>query len=253
MCTVTWLRRVDGYELFFNRDELLTRAPAAPPRVFAADGTRWIAPEDGDFGGTWLAANEHGLAVGLLNRWELAGRGPAARSGDPAEPRSRGWLVRDLAPARGLGALVERLEEQALERYRPFTLLAIAAAQPALVAEWDGERLALATDGDRRMPLVSSGYDLPGVTVRRRATYEALVAGAERLEPELLEAYHREHAGGPSATSVCMRRDDAATQSISRVVVTRERVAFWHDPQPFDGAGFRAPVELERVAAPAGV
>ena len=37
MCTVTWLASADGFDLFFNRDELATRRPALPPRVVERD------------------------------------------------------------------------------------------------------------------------------------------------------------------------------------------------------------------------
>ena len=61
MCTVTWLEDEFGYQLFCNRDEKLVRSSAEPPRMFEADGVRYIAPRDRDFGGTWVAANEAGV------------------------------------------------------------------------------------------------------------------------------------------------------------------------------------------------
>ena len=67
MCTVTWRTRADGYDLFFNRDEHRARSTAQGPQTHSRPGARVIAPVDPDGGGTWLAANEHGLSHCLLN------------------------------------------------------------------------------------------------------------------------------------------------------------------------------------------
>ncbi len=82
MCTVSWRAARDGYDLFFNRDELHTRAPELPPALSERDGVRFLAPRDGDHGGTWLAVNEHGLTVCLLNDYANPWR-PAAGGADP--------------------------------------------------------------------------------------------------------------------------------------------------------------------------
>ena len=67
MCTVTWVHSQAGYELFFNRDERTGRGPESPACEAETNGVRWLAPRDSDAGGTWLAVNEHGLTLGLLN------------------------------------------------------------------------------------------------------------------------------------------------------------------------------------------
>jgi len=54
MCTVSWLRRAGGYELFCNGDGRRARKGAAPPVTQEARGVRFLAPLDGDHGGTWL-------------------------------------------------------------------------------------------------------------------------------------------------------------------------------------------------------
>ena len=72
MCTVTWIRVAGGYELFCNRDERLERGPELPPSVLERAGVHLVAPRDSDFGGTWIAVNEHGIA---LNEGEEFGPG----------------------------------------------------------------------------------------------------------------------------------------------------------------------------------
>ena len=110
MCTLTWLRSGEGYELFFNRDEARTRLPALPPRVQRRDGVEFLSPLDADAGGTWLGVNAYGLTVGLLN-----GRADAPA---PAAPRSRGLLVLDLLDAARSADVERRLQAADLSRTR---------------------------------------------------------------------------------------------------------------------------------------
>ena len=67
MCTVSWLYHPGGYQLFCNRDEKHHRLPALPPLSCVHRGMQYVAPVDGDAGGTWLAVNEAGLTLCLLN------------------------------------------------------------------------------------------------------------------------------------------------------------------------------------------
>ncbi len=95
MCTVSWLFSGDsGYDVFFNRDESRERKPALRPEIRESGAVRFVAPTDGDFGGTWLAVNERGVTVGVLNRY-----------GDDVPEReytSRGLLLFATSP--GFGA-----------------------------------------------------------------------------------------------------------------------------------------------------
>ena len=84
MCLLIALTRtVPGVPLLIaaNRDELYQR-PADPITVLRSGPPRVLGGRDELGGGTWLAANEHGVVAGLTNQ-------PAAR--DPAK-RSRGEL-----------------------------------------------------------------------------------------------------------------------------------------------------------------
>ncbi len=72
MCTLSVVTRDDGYLLAMNRDERLTRGEALPPSIVDLAGTTAVYPRDGD-GGTWVAANRHGLALALLTKRHAAG------------------------------------------------------------------------------------------------------------------------------------------------------------------------------------
>jgi hypothetical protein len=181
MCTVTWVHRKDGYELLCNRDERRTRAKALPPAIRTQDGVRFIAPIDGDFGGTWIATNEFGLSVCLLN-------GPRA-AGD--QPRlSRGLLVLKLISASSPEEVNNRIQRIDLGAFPSFTIVALRIAGPARVTNWTGVELA-AGDSDKGL-LTSSSFDPDGVRAERLREFQSRVAG--RSTGEMLHAFHGSHS-----------------------------------------------------------
>jgi uncharacterized protein with NRDE domain len=224
MCTVTWRHGDDGFELHFNRDELHARGKALPPLIELSEGVGWIGPRDSDFGGTWISVNAHGLCLGLLNGF----REPADSRRD--DFRSRGLLVRDLAPAVSLADVDTRLAASDLDSYRTFRLLALAPGFPARVSEWDGNRLRTCADAEHLRPVISSAFATSRVGKLRREEYARLTADGTRITSKTLAVYHRSHENGPSANSVCMHRDDAGTQSYARVRVTARHVELLYHP-----------------------
>jgi len=208
MCTVSWLYEGGGYHLFCNRDEKHTRRPASKPQELTRGGRRLLAPLDGDFGGTWIAVNDSGLSLALLNR------GP----GSPAQ-LSRGLLVMNLIVSPTLSDVTKRFASSDLSDFAPFMLLGVAPGLPPALFTWDGHEASVIADAD--MPLVSSSVDPAGCESQRRATLERISAKSPELRPGALLAFHRSHSPAPSAHSVCMHREDAQTVSFTWVTVNR--------------------------------
>ncbi len=222
MCTVSWLFSPDGFDLLSNRDESHQRSPALPPRRWERAGVAFLAPVDGDAGGSWVTVNEHGLALCLLN---LYGIEPPPRPAGSAVA-SRGELVVGLAVEPAVEAVAARLEGQELGRFRPFTLLALAPPAAALAWRWDGRRLVRLTAGSGlEMPLVSSGYDVAAARRARQALLAEMEAESGGLSGELLYEFHRSHRPERGPASPCMHRHDAETVSLSWVRVRRDEVS----------------------------
>jgi uncharacterized protein with NRDE domain len=219
MCTVSWLHSGSGYQLLCNRDERNTRRVASAPTLHERDGVRFIAPLDGDHGGTWIATNEFGLTLALIN---------GVRPLEPA-PRSRGHLVMDLASTRSANDVATRIGHAHLELYGPFTLVAVQSQHPAALFEWDGNRLTTTMDAEGRMPLASSSYDPEGVRSYRRKEFQRFQSAA-KLTAEILFTFHQSHGSGPSAYSTCMHRTDAQTVSFTWIDVTEHNVRFFYSP-----------------------
>ncbi len=240
MCTVSWLPGPTGYTLCFNRDERFTRAPGGPPAIQDSGEIPFIAPRDGDFGGTWLAANACGLTLGILNRYRVADYAP------PAAPRSRGLLPLALAAQPTAADAIVALAGMDLGAFQPFTLVVAEAGAPARLAAWDGRALEVSLHAEPGLILTSSSVTEPEVAESRRALFRSLV----EVTVDALETLHRSHLPERGRRSVCMHREDAETQSFSEVRVTADQVSFFHVPDAPCRSARLPTIQLPRRAAP---
>jgi len=215
MCTLTWWRDESGkLDVFFNRDERKTRPIAEVPSLHEIDGVRFLSPRDPQGGGTWMIANEHGLVVCLLNKWELEKR-------NITSVRSRGRLVWQMAGLTSLDDVEGSLCE--LESYLAFTLVVFSAHEERRW-DWDGEIL---TRSDAAMPVTSSSYCFEEVKAAREARY---ASGKRGLE------YHTSKGETSSAFTVRMNRPDAQTWSRSHLELG-EKIVWEYWAEKADLAG----------------
>lgn len=217
MCTVSWVHDDGGYQLFCNRDEKLSRRPAFSPRVGVQDGVRFLAPIDGNAGGTWIGVNEFGVTLALLN----------GTSRTPART-SRGRLTLDLLSATSQQEIVDRFLSRDLSPFAPFTLSVLQPGEPGTVLRWDGERAVELVEAT--VPLVSSSFDQTGAEVARRDEFARMVREFGQLDTAVLNAFHASHGCGPSAYSPCMHRADAETVSFTRVRTRNGEVTMDYTP-----------------------
>lgn len=220
MCTISWIYDRNGYQLLCNRDEKLTRKSALEPRLAVRNGTRFLAPVDGDFGGTWIATNEFGVSLCLLNGANLTGSEIHAA----APKRSRGLLLLDLIPEPSVAAICDQIRETNLSAFAPFTLAALEPSHPVAVLEWDGLKKTLFFEEADRFMLTSSSFDSEEVRRSRQGEYSRVRDGAG------LPDFHRSHAPARSAYSPCMHRPDAETVSFSWIRVSELEATFYYTP-----------------------
>ncbi|WP_028021687.1 NRDE family protein [Enterovibrio calviensis] len=216
MCTVSWLLNESGYDVFFNRDEQKGRAIAHPPQRLSQGNTSFLMPVDPDGGGTWMATNQHGLSLCLLNYYQ----------GDiPELPLiSRGLLVKMLAPSTMVSDVVSTLNTLHLGSYAPFTLLVFApdlslSRGHVIAFQWDGHVL---TQRPSIEPMISSSVAFSEVMQARRQAHNTIMT-----EPRTVAKaweFHRSHVPEAGYKSVCMHREDANTVSFTHLRVTSEQV-----------------------------
>src|SRR3954470_7859101 len=112
MCTVTFIARKRGYYLGMNRDEKLTRPTAMLPRKTRSYGCTVISPSEPG-GGTWIAVNDHGATLALINWYSIAAR--VARNAV-----SRGQVVNSASATFSSDSTDAALHELPLHRINPF-------------------------------------------------------------------------------------------------------------------------------------
>jgi hypothetical protein len=213
MCTVSIVSLPDVLRLVVNRDEQRTRALALPPRLTSGDGVRALAPTDPASGGTWVACNELGLAIALLN---------VNRPDDTplASPQSRGAIVPGLMHCRSLDHLAAVAATIDTAVYGPFRLVAVHAGDGD-VMEWSP-----ATAVTQRQSLAvprlftSSGLGDHHVEGPRCALFQrSVVRGETRDLLERQDRFHAHRWRARPALSVHMSRADAWTVSRTTVEI----------------------------------
>lgn len=227
MCTLSWGLLPDGYFVAFSRDERRTRAAGLAPRSIERNGVRALMPIDAEAGGTWIAVNELGCTVALLNGYRFQDAN-AATGVDQAAWVSRGKLVMDLCDVATIAEAWERIRALELSRFRPFELVALDGEGRVAIHAWNGaaiERRAL-TLQDR--PLVSSSFDDSGTREQRRALFARSV-GAQAAEQDVLR-FHSSHEPVRGAYSPCMHREDAHTVSFTHLRVTARDIELCYQP-----------------------
>lgn len=221
MCTVSWLRLPNAYEILCNRDERRTRLPAQPPSLHTHSHGRFLAPLDPQGGGTWIAANDRGLTLCLLN-------GPSRPS--PSATHSRGQIPLHLINAPDAASALHRCSELFLPSYQPFTLLALSPASPVYLGTWDGLIFHIRSNPASLGYLTSSSLDQARAEAQRAAQLRALDA-LSTLDPlSKLLCFHQSHHPTDLRFSPCMHRDDAETVSFSRVSWQPGALHFYYTP-----------------------
>ena len=214
MCTVTWeILEPSGYRLLFNRDEMLSRPAAEPPKIFRAADTQVIMPTDPQAGGTWISTNAQGVSVCLINNF-----GADMRL-HRADAPSRGQLVREIAASPSRQQALERFLQLDPKSYNPFDLFVFDAQGRPIRWRWNGV--------DLYPEETRENFDIDRVIRNRRDLYHQWRdAGRDLVD------YHRSHLPRAGSYSVCMHRDNAGTQSLSEIRVNEKGVVFTYWPGP---------------------
>ena len=220
MCTVTIHRDTATLLVTMNRDELYTRAPERPPAVFGEGGpsAQWLAPIDGETGGTWIGVNACGVAACLLNAY-LPGDMPLQPPATPAT--SRGGIVPAvLTQGHGARVLAWLADEFDPSPYGSFQLV-VVWPEGGLRRVWSGTEYIETFPCQEEWTLVSSSFWNAAAVLawRRDAFARWRVAGGERRG--YLPSFHLLHVEGQEALTPLMDRPWSCTRSITQVLVDR--------------------------------
>ena len=226
MCTVTFIARPRGYSLGVNRDEKLTRPAGLPPKRKAVNGRAVLAPSEPG-GGTWIAVNDQGATLALINWYSIA-----ARVGGKAV--SRGEVVNSVSGAASPDFTEAALARLLLNKINPFRLIgAFPASREIIEWRWDLKKLVRKNHRWKSQQWISSGFDEPTAQRVRSKTFQQAQRQKSTGSLDWLRRLHRSHSPQTGPLSTCMHRADAATVSYTEVTVSgREALMRYHAGAP---------------------
>ena len=241
MCTLSVIRppRDGVLRIAFNRDELLARPNGLPPRIVRAGDGFAIMPLDAQAGGTWIAVNDRGLAMAVLNVNRAAAPPPA--------PMSRGAIIPRLIHCASVSEASRAASVLPITMLAPFRLVLIDRDAMATIVS-DG---STATTHELDAPPVmftSSALGDHLVERPRRELFHAMVRDAA---PETQDAFHDHRWPDRPHVSVSMRRPGAATISRTVIEIGAKSVCMrYADVAPDGGDVTRVSLDLQPASLP---
>ncbi|CAN5581012.1 hypothetical protein BH09PLA1_BH09PLA1_04880 [soil metagenome] len=247
MCTVSIIPLAgERLRLACNRDELLTRPLALPPRSTQFGEREALLPIDPQSGGTWIAASDAGLILTLLN----------TRSGWPTRnvpPRSRGEIIPAMLHCSTIDEVIRRMQRIDATLFGPFRLLVVSRAGGGEIHS-DGRRVTRRRWSIDKLPLMATSSSLGDELVGppRRELFDRTILFGD-CSAESQDAFHRHAWPDRTYLSVNMARLDARTVSVTTIELSPDRVRMRYDDgstrttdELFSTA--RQPADHDRVA-----
>ena len=214
MCTLTWVKQDSSYEIFFNRDELLTREEEIHPSIYKKGAVQFLAPADPQGQGTWIGVNDRGIALCV-------------------QYKSRGQLLWSLLGLESLQDVIDQLKAQDLNEFLEFRILGFSLRESVCMIQFNDGELKINTDANNSYPVTSSSFQSQVVQDGRIKYFEETVGWSKELTAEILDKYHKSTHPQLGPYSVCMKRDNACTKSYSRILVTEDKAIFTYHPFPW--------------------
>ncbi len=223
MCTLTVVPLALGaVRVAFNRDESRTRAAGLPPLVQQFENRAAVLPRDPLSGGTWIAVNDAGLALAVLNV-NLPDRDRSA----PKPPRSRGEVIPTLLECDSPSAALAACERLNYCEFAPFRLVLIGGGLVADV-RWDSREPMVMSRlvGGKPLLFTSSGLGDHLVEGVRRDLFDQMFMDGSHTWESAQHAFHRHKWPGREHLSVNMARDTARTVSHAVIDLGAAEVVF---------------------------
>ncbi len=225
MCTMSIIcPRNKQLRIAFNRDELLTRPPGSPPTRLSLGGRESLFPVDSRAGGTWIAVNDAGLAMAVLNLNQ-------ARSQPGNAILSRGKLIPMLLHATGTDEVMQSLQAISLTDFDPFRLIVFYESS-VTEFQFDGSvSFTLNYSAAEPLMFTSSGLGDDRVERPRRMLFNEIITryGAT---PKAQTLFHNHVWHDRPHISVRMSRENARTVSQTVIEIDPDRAVMTYAPSP---------------------
>jgi hypothetical protein len=241
MCTLTVIPEENGYALAMNRDERIARGPSIPPEPLRFEEGQAVYPRDIE-GGTWVAANDRGVALALLN-WNDA-CSPAVQ---PPKVKSRGLVIPLLIRCSLSGEVQAAFAQADFSGLLPFRLIGVFPSEHQIWEwRWDmRSRTSLAYSWTRRHWFSSSLSDERAATQRGTVCRDAW-SEENAGSVSWLRKLHASHVHGPLA--LCVHRDGVQTLSYTEFLCSLTSAECRHfSGSPCAMKSLESPIRMRRT------
>jgi len=218
MCTLTFVPTASGYLAGMNRDELLTRPAALPPEIREREGTTIVYPRESS-GGTWIACNNRGNLLAVLNWNEI----DITSLGE--KRRTRGLVIPHLIAEEHSFSTGSCLKRLTLDGVFPFRLIGVFQNERKIIEwRWDGTGIQRLGWAWARKHWFSSSLSDTCAAAERGRVCEVAALDPAAVTAAWLRSLHRSHDPEPGPYSVCVHRQDASTVSYTEVHCGRSSI-----------------------------
>jgi hypothetical protein len=215
MCTLSVITRGDGYNLAMNRDERIARPVSGAPQSIQIGNVRVLYPRD-HAGGTWIGANNAGVALALLNWNDVTSPGTP-----PKSARSRGLVIPALLVSRSVEELRGSIGHLNVRDLLPFRLVSVFSRERSILEwRWNSQSVTeKAWPWEPRHWYSSSASDAEAERFRGEACCKAW-AEADAGTVLWLRRLHTSHTAVTDAFRICVHRAEVKTVSYTELNCT---------------------------------
>lgn len=216
MCTVTFIPFNNKVYITSNRDEHATRQQALAPQVY----NHIMYPKDAAANGTWIAANQQGNAIVLLNgafeKHVVTGN----------YRKSRGLIVLDIFNTPNPYETFAIINLQNIE---PFTIV-LWQNQQLFECRWSGSE-KFSTQLNHREAHIWQSVTLynPTVTAERKAWFTNWLQQKKFTQQGIMNFHLFTGAGNKENNLVMNRNNNLFTVSITQIEVTQNNTTMYYN------------------------
>ncbi len=224
MCTLTAIQIADKIVVTMNRDESRDRDEAGIlENIQSIHGPRAVFPIDLQSNGSWFGANNCGVVLGILNRYQNPLK---------TNPISRGKIIPKALSLGGVEEILDFCGNLKVKNYNPFDLI-LVSTKHCYQFNWDSSDYHITPfDLEQDYIISSSSVDMEEVLAHRKKIFSEWTSQTgTKNEHTVLRQFHL-HQQKNRSHSVFMAREHSHTKSVCQAVISRSSCHLHYLPLP---------------------
>lgn len=221
-----------------NRDEQRDREELAKINTLACSktNTQLVYAVDKLSTGTWVAVNNHGVTLAILNRYQdtKLNHGNIFSNGNlnHGKTKSRGEIIPEALASGKVLKVIEHCKNIIAADYMPFDLL-LFSQQATWKFSWDSKHYQ-SIQLNNQLPFLhsSSSVDTSLVIDKRTGYFESWLKDQSEIKADnILDEIHLQHDVKNPSHSILMAREKTHTKSIVQIITSQNKIDYNYLPK----------------------